>query len=222
MTTGRQGDALRVVCGRGRNPTVSISRCPTVGSRPAVFPGQVDVLPAERRDVGQEVRPGFLENAARCGRGGEADDGPGGHERGARPDDEGEDVAAPGAQGHADGNLSPPLRYGVAEQAVEAERGQQERERREAADEDGDEAGLGHRGRQPGVHGHHRRDRCAGARLGHRLAEERDRRERVARRIPWEQAGRPRPGARLRGRWRLALGVPVAETRAALSAALEG
>ena len=99
----------------------------------------------------------------------------------------GEDVAAPGAQGHADGNLSPPLRYGVAEQAVEAERGQQERERREAADEDGDEAGLGHRGRQPGVHGHHRRDRCAGARLGHRLAEERDRRERVARRIPWDR-----------------------------------
>ena len=137
--------------------------------------------------MGQEVRPGFLENAAQCGRGGEADDGPGGHERGARPDDEGEDVAAPGAQGHADGNLSPPLRYGVAEQAVEAERGQQERERREAADEDGDEAGLGHRGRQPGVHGHHRRDRCAGARLGHRLAEERDRRERVARRIPWDR-----------------------------------
>ena len=44
----------RVVCGRGRDPTPSVSRCPTVGSRPAVFPGQVDVLPAERRDVGQE------------------------------------------------------------------------------------------------------------------------------------------------------------------------
>ena len=44
----------RVVCGRGRNTTLSVSGGPTVGSRPAVFAGQVDVLPAERRDVGQE------------------------------------------------------------------------------------------------------------------------------------------------------------------------
>ena len=30
------------------DPTLSVSRCPTVGARPAVFPGQVDVFPAER------------------------------------------------------------------------------------------------------------------------------------------------------------------------------
>ena len=43
---------------------LSVSRCPSVGARPAVFSGQVDVLPSERRDVGQEfgrdLEPGFL------------------------------------------------------------------------------------------------------------------------------------------------------------------
>ena len=50
--------------GGGRDPTLSVSRCPTVGARPAVFPGQVDVLPAERRDVGGR-RPGQRPRPAR-------------------------------------------------------------------------------------------------------------------------------------------------------------
>ena len=33
---------------------LSVSRCPSVGARPAVFSGQVDVFPSEPRDVGQE------------------------------------------------------------------------------------------------------------------------------------------------------------------------
>ena len=40
--------------GGGEILRLSVSRCPTVGARPAVLPGQVDVLPAERRDMGQE------------------------------------------------------------------------------------------------------------------------------------------------------------------------
>jgi hypothetical protein len=36
-----------VVCGRGRNPTLRF--------RPSVFAGEIDVLPAERRDMGQEI-----------------------------------------------------------------------------------------------------------------------------------------------------------------------
>ena len=35
-----------------------------VGTRPAVFPGQVDVLPAERRNVGQEFRPAAPQASA--------------------------------------------------------------------------------------------------------------------------------------------------------------
>ena len=50
----RKDKGIRVVCGRGRNPTLSVLRCPSVGTWPAVFSGQVDVLPSERRDVGQE------------------------------------------------------------------------------------------------------------------------------------------------------------------------
>ena len=38
---------LGVVCGRGRNPTLRF--------RPSVFAGEIDVLPAERRDMGQEI-----------------------------------------------------------------------------------------------------------------------------------------------------------------------
>ena len=41
---------------------LSVSRCPSVGARPAVFSGQVDVFPAERRDVGQE----FGRDRSRC------------------------------------------------------------------------------------------------------------------------------------------------------------
>ncbi len=44
----------RVVCGRGRDPTLSVLRCPSVGARPAVFSGQVDCVPirAARRGPG--------------------------------------------------------------------------------------------------------------------------------------------------------------------------
>ena len=38
-------DRIGVVCGRGRDHTLSV---------PAIFPGQVDVFPAERRNVGEE------------------------------------------------------------------------------------------------------------------------------------------------------------------------
>jgi hypothetical protein len=38
---------IGVVCGRGRNPTLRF--------RPSVFAGEIDVLPAERRDMGQEI-----------------------------------------------------------------------------------------------------------------------------------------------------------------------
>ena len=38
---------IGVVCGRGRNPTLS---------RPAVFPGEMNMLPSKRRDVGEERR----------------------------------------------------------------------------------------------------------------------------------------------------------------------
>ena len=41
------GAQLGVVCGRGRNPTLRF--------RPSVFAGEIDVLPAERRDMGQEI-----------------------------------------------------------------------------------------------------------------------------------------------------------------------
>ena len=121
-----------------------------------------------------------LKNAARRRRGGEADDRAGGDERGALADDQPEHVAALRAQGHADGALSPLPRDGVAEQAVDAEGADQDGEGREAADQRRVEAGLGDGRRQPRVHRHHRRDRGAGARLGHRLAEERDRGERIA------------------------------------------
>ena len=49
----------RVVCGRGRDPTVSVSRCPT-GSAPGqrYSPGQVDVLPAERRRAARDSPAG--------------------------------------------------------------------------------------------------------------------------------------------------------------------
>lgn len=43
-------DALRqkgVVCGRGRNPTLRLW--------PAIFSGEIDVFPSERRNMGQEI-----------------------------------------------------------------------------------------------------------------------------------------------------------------------
>ena len=54
---------FRVVCGRGRDPTVSVSRCRT-GSAPGqrYSPGQVDVLPAERRET---VRQGLTARRRR-------------------------------------------------------------------------------------------------------------------------------------------------------------
>ncbi len=40
--------ALRgVVCGRGRNPTLRLW--------PAIFSGEIDVFPSERRNMGQEI-----------------------------------------------------------------------------------------------------------------------------------------------------------------------
>lgn len=45
----RRGDANRlgVVCGRGRNPTLRLW--------PAIFSGEIDVFPSERRNMGQEI-----------------------------------------------------------------------------------------------------------------------------------------------------------------------
>ncbi|EDW9021197.1 hypothetical protein AV666_001136 [Salmonella enterica subsp. enterica serovar 4,[5],12:i:-] len=42
-TTGHFG----VVCGRGRNPTLRLW--------PAIFSGEIDVFPSERRNMGQEI-----------------------------------------------------------------------------------------------------------------------------------------------------------------------
>ena len=46
---GGQGAAadLGVVCGRGRNPTLRLW--------PAIFSGEIDVFPSERRNMGQEI-----------------------------------------------------------------------------------------------------------------------------------------------------------------------
>ncbi len=38
---------LGVVCGRGRNPTLRLW--------PAIFSGEIDVFPSERRNMGQEI-----------------------------------------------------------------------------------------------------------------------------------------------------------------------
>lgn len=40
-------DLYGVVCGRGRNPTLRLW--------PAIFSGEIDVFPSERRDMGQEI-----------------------------------------------------------------------------------------------------------------------------------------------------------------------
>ncbi len=46
-----EGTAMRaeygVVCGRGRNPTLRLW--------PAIFSGEIDVFPSERRNMGQEI-----------------------------------------------------------------------------------------------------------------------------------------------------------------------
>lgn len=41
------GAYLGVVCGRGRNPTLRLW--------PAIFSGEIDVFPSERRNMGQEI-----------------------------------------------------------------------------------------------------------------------------------------------------------------------
>ena len=38
---------MGVVCGRGRNPTLRLW--------PAIFSGEIDVFPSERRNMGQEI-----------------------------------------------------------------------------------------------------------------------------------------------------------------------
>lgn len=43
VTAGKDG----VVCGRGRNPTLRLW--------PAIFSGEIDVFPSERRNMGQEI-----------------------------------------------------------------------------------------------------------------------------------------------------------------------
>ena len=40
-------DPIGVVCGRGRNPTLRLW--------PAIFSGEIDVFPSERRNMGQEI-----------------------------------------------------------------------------------------------------------------------------------------------------------------------
>lgn len=40
-------DYTGVVCGRGRNPTLRLW--------PAIFSGEIDVFPSERRNMGQEI-----------------------------------------------------------------------------------------------------------------------------------------------------------------------
>lgn len=40
-------DVSGVVCGRGRNPTLRLW--------PAIFSGEIDVFPSERRNMGQEI-----------------------------------------------------------------------------------------------------------------------------------------------------------------------
>lgn len=49
MATGaiERADADGVVCGRGRNPTLRLW--------PAIFSGEIDVFPSERRNMGQEI-----------------------------------------------------------------------------------------------------------------------------------------------------------------------
>ena len=44
LPDGRQAG---VVCGRGRNPTLRLW--------PAIFSGEIDVFPSERRNMGQEI-----------------------------------------------------------------------------------------------------------------------------------------------------------------------
>ena len=41
------GEHKGVVCGRGRNPTLRLW--------PAIFSGEIDVFPSERRNMGQEI-----------------------------------------------------------------------------------------------------------------------------------------------------------------------
>lgn len=47
--TGTEGHSAfqGVVCGRGRNPTLRLW--------PAIFSGEIDVFPSERRNMGQEI-----------------------------------------------------------------------------------------------------------------------------------------------------------------------
>ena len=40
-------NVVGVVCGRGRNPTLRLW--------PAIFSGEIDVFPSERRNMGQEI-----------------------------------------------------------------------------------------------------------------------------------------------------------------------
>lgn len=46
-TTNVPYGLLGVVCGRGRNPTLRLW--------PAIFSGEIDVFPSERRNMGQEI-----------------------------------------------------------------------------------------------------------------------------------------------------------------------
>lgn len=43
----RHFNSKGVVCGRGRNPTLRLW--------PAIFSGEIDVFPSERRNMGQEI-----------------------------------------------------------------------------------------------------------------------------------------------------------------------
>ncbi len=47
MTLEQEDAEVGVVCGRGRNPTLRLW--------PAIFSGEIDVFPSERRNMGQEI-----------------------------------------------------------------------------------------------------------------------------------------------------------------------
>ena len=47
MDGDKPGGSVGVVCGRGRNPTLRLW--------PAIFSGEIDVFPSERRNMGQEI-----------------------------------------------------------------------------------------------------------------------------------------------------------------------
>ena len=121
-----------------------------------------------------------LQHASGRGGGKHLDDAAGKHERRALPDHQREYVAVAGAQRHADPDLPPALRHRVAEQAIDAQRDEEQGEPRERYDEDRAEARLRDRVRQPCLHCHHRAERRLRVRYRCGFAEKRNHCQRVA------------------------------------------